>query len=353
MGTWLRGRRRNEVRENRGENASGRWYVNKRKWVRFRRAIGGIFKKDGFWWIAFVLSTLAVCCYLTLTYWPYLHDGKDSLSSTVRNVSLVIGGIIAIELALWRGIVGLRQVKTAQRGLLNERFQKGAEMLGSEALSVRLGGIYALHHLAEEHPDVYHIQVMKLLCAFVRYPTEDEVAVMDLYEEEQGLRADIVAVVEIICKRSSSQIQIERSACFSLDLKNADLSRLSFRNGDLSGADFFGARLTNTSFEKANLSNAQFADATFSDFQLRTGEHSVMDKVYKAISHAKLLEANVSGTTFSLQKGYLPVKGLLQRKFNEAWAAPRNEPALWGVRDAETRESIVWQRKSCNGRSSS
>ena len=60
-----------------------------------------------------------------------------------------------------------------QQGLLHERYQKGAEMLGSELLSVRLGGIYALQRLAENHPGQYHIQIMHLFCAFVRHPTTD------------------------------------------------------------------------------------------------------------------------------------------------------------------------------------
>ena len=47
-------------------------------------------------------------------------------------------------------------------------------MLGSEVLSVRLGGIYALQRLAEEEPKQYHVQIMRLFCAFVRNPTKDE-----------------------------------------------------------------------------------------------------------------------------------------------------------------------------------
>ena len=65
-------------------------------------------------------------------------------------------------LAIWRSTVAERQSATAQQGLLNERYQKGAEMLGSDVLSVRLGGIYALERLAAEDPNQYHILVMKL-----------------------------------------------------------------------------------------------------------------------------------------------------------------------------------------------
>ena len=91
---------------------------------------------------------------LLYDYWDWLATvppGRESGSTTIRNVSLVIGGVIAIGLASWRSWVAqcqanaaLKQAETAERGLLNERYQKGAEMLGSKVLTVRLGGIYAL-----------------------------------------------------------------------------------------------------------------------------------------------------------------------------------------------------------------
>ena len=59
---------------------------------------------------------------------------------------------------------------TAEQSLLNERYQRGAEMLGSDVLSVRLDGIYALDRLAAEQPASYHIQIMQLFCAFARRP---------------------------------------------------------------------------------------------------------------------------------------------------------------------------------------
>ena len=94
-------------------------------------------------------------------FWDWLREtpnGYESGSTTVRNLGLIVAGLIALPLTLWRIWVADRQAKaaqkqvetsqdqvtTSQRSLLNERYQKGAEMLGSEVLSVRLGGIYAL-----------------------------------------------------------------------------------------------------------------------------------------------------------------------------------------------------------------
>ena len=116
--------------------------------------------------VLLVFGVVMVC-----QHWEWIVT--ESGSTIIRNLGLVIGGLIAIGFGIWRGVVASRQAKTSQRGLLNERYQKGTEMLGSEVLSVRLGGIYALQRLAEDDPVQYHVQIMRLLCAFVRNPTKD------------------------------------------------------------------------------------------------------------------------------------------------------------------------------------
>lgn len=113
--------------------------------------------------------------WISTEFWDWLRggpDGVESGSTTVRNLGLVLAGLIALPLAIWRSWVAKRQADTAQDSFLNERYQKGAEMLGSNVPAVRLGGIYALHRLAEESPEKYHFQVMSLFCAFVRRPTD-------------------------------------------------------------------------------------------------------------------------------------------------------------------------------------
>ena len=113
--------------------------------------------------------------------WDWLQSGgAESNGETLRTVSIVLGAAVALVFALWRSMVSERQSKaaqrqadTAQRSLTRKRFQKGVEMIGSPVLAVRLGGIYALDHLAQEHPSEHHVHVMRVLCAFVRNPSHD------------------------------------------------------------------------------------------------------------------------------------------------------------------------------------
>ena len=86
---------------------------------------------------------------------------------------LVVGGVVAVVLALWRSIIAERQSRTSHQTFLNESYQRGAEMFGSDVISVRLGGIYALERVASEHPYLYHVQITKLFSTFARHPTVD------------------------------------------------------------------------------------------------------------------------------------------------------------------------------------
>ena len=145
---------------------------------------------------------------------PNGEGRQETNSTTLRNIGLVVAGLIALPLAVWRSLVAqkqaeaalrqadtaLRQAETAQQGLLNDRYQQGAEMLGNDVLSVRLGGIYALQRLAEEHPEQYHVQIMRLFCAFVRRPTEDQVLELRRIQGESipPLREDVEAIMTAI-----------------------------------------------------------------------------------------------------------------------------------------------------------
>ena len=137
----------------------------------------GTVKSDSFWFCILAALVLVGGAIATVLSWGWLHPSEPSgvsNSETLRNVGLLIGGLLAFVFAGWRAWVANRQATAAQsqaetnrRSLLNERYQKGSETLGSDLLPVRLGGIYALQRLAKDHPDQYHTQIMRLFCAFV------------------------------------------------------------------------------------------------------------------------------------------------------------------------------------------
>ena len=230
-------------------------------------------------------------------FWEWLSGGESG-STTIRNVALVLAGVVALPLAIWRSKVADRQAKTAEQGLLNERYQKGAEMLGSAVLAVRLAGIYALQNLAGEHPEDYHPQVMGLFCAFVRLPTRDQSLESGQAEMPPGtllgIRQDLESIMEAIGSRDRERIAVERRAKFTLDLREADLSKVVISAADLSQAKFQHANLSYAHFEKvdltdaylvgADLSHAHFYDVNFTGTRLWSAN----------LSHAMLQDAQMA-----------------------------------------------------------
>ena len=323
--------------------------------------------------VALVVVVLAVTVALSVAFWDWLSAGESG-STTIRNLGLVIGGFIAVLIAVWRGFV-------AEQSLLNERYQKAAKMLGSAVLSERLGGIYALQRLAGERPEQYHVQVMQMLCAFVRNPTPSGGS-EDGQDAEQkpprvttSLREDVQASMKAIGARRERNL--EREAGFQLDLHgaklpNAQISGLNFSGADftradlsgadlkkaiLSGADFFFAGLSAAHLDRADLSKAELMHAKLSGAVLCGAKLCKSDLSRANLSGALLHGANLSsaklddtnltevdlaGTPF-YSASPDPVIGLTQFQLDLARADEENLPELDGVVDAQTGEPLVWR----------
>ena len=348
-----------------------------------------------------LLIVMGVGIWSLITYWDWLRDGPsgaESGSTTVRNLSLVIGGVVAILLAVWRSRVAerqadaaQRQADTAQQDLLNERYQTGAEMLGGDRLAVRLGGIYALQRLCQEHPEQYHVQIMQMFCAFARNPTPDadqpevgqrrearsdrraiswadsQIALRAGREDpyfvrnfviESALREDVQAIMTAIGSRSATARGLERDAGYRLDLDGADLSGASLHGSDLSGIRFDGADLRIVFFLGANLSGAHLNQADLSGAMFMGAD----------VSGAELKDAILSGASFSWDALYREweargitrdqfdatldsrgwsrvVRGLTQAQLDVSRARLENPPDLHGLVDPGTARQLVWRER--------
>ena len=251
----------------------------------------------------FTVVAVTLFCALSVTaalLWdPWLHPKTTeaaSNSGTLRNIGLLIGGVLALVFAGWRAWVAERQAaaaqgqtETAQKGLLNERYQRGAEMVGNSVLAVRLGGIYALQRLAEEYPEEYHLQIMQLLCAFVRNPT----ASGSMTDKSRGahstgyppLPEDVQAAITAISERSHIGQTIERNSTFTLDLNGAYLVGANLRQAALMRADLHGAHLINADLTYADLSGAKLTKA----------ELKCADLTEATCSRAEIVSARLNG----------------------------------------------------------
>ena len=268
------------------------------------------------WSVAVIAFDLAVV-FLTWRLWDWLTSPTDSPSEVLRNVFFVLATPPALLLAVWRSLVSERQAQTAQRTLQNERFQRAYEMLGSEVPAVRLGGIFALNQLATEYPEQYHVQVMELLCAYVRTPIEQPVPLADFLDENGNPKRDVIprediqAIVNVLKNRTQAMRAVEMDRGFKIWLDYADLTAVRFFDVDLNHASLWGANLTKACFWGTNL------------------------------LHASLEIAILNGTSFS-NDGEDPVINLTQWQLDRARASSDRLPQLDGVLDVETGNQLVW-----------
>ena len=312
-----------------------------------------------FWITIWVVVVVVAACVISIMYWDWLNI-RESNGSTIRNIVLAAAAVIALPLAIWRSIVAEKQAETAQRGLLNERYQKGAEMLGSAVLSVRLGGIYALDRLAKNHADDHHIQIMRLFSAFIRNPPKDQGednAANDekvqnnssgLQDPNPKVREDIQAVMECLCNRSDGQLKIEYREGYILDLCNAYLSGVTLTEADLFWASLWDVNLRHAHLVRADLSHASLCNADLSHTNLGRAILAKADLSGTRLLGANLAGADLSGTILSYSDfvgSELP-KDLTQEQLDPAVADPDNPPILTDVKDRKTGKPLVWRGAS-------
>ncbi len=126
------------------------------------------------------------------------------VSEIVRNWAILIGGVLGIGIAVWRGWAASQsarasqqQAAIAQRQHVAELFSKAVEQLSDEQPDVRLGAVYTLRRIAEHVPE-YVVAVGRLFQLFIRRQTED---VPDVSEEVR----EALSYVTSIARRTRRQ----------------------------------------------------------------------------------------------------------------------------------------------------
>ena len=274
--------------------------------------------------LAFAEHRIALLAGILLIVVIVLWVAAPEQSDAIRNFGLVIAAIVALPIAIWRS-------RVAEQSVLNERYQRSVEMLGSSVLSVRLGGIYVLERLAWRHPEHYHVEVMKVLFAFIRQPIEDENAVDRTTSESTGVRVDVQGALDVVRTCRAENHAVEVNSSFSVDLrgamlKGADLSNIdlsgtiatdpliillisfeedrlspNLSHADLSGADLEQVDITDGFFNFTNLSGADLRSAKlwlamFDTSDLRNANLGEADLAHSRFLHATLSWRQLPGS---------------------------------------------------------
>ncbi len=324
--------------------------------------------------------------------WEWLKEAQgtetESNSTTIRNISFIFAGLIALALTYWR-------IRIADRVGKYERFQKGAEMLSNSDSAVRLAAILSLQNLGGRCRMRFEESIVRVLHEFVRSRSENKTSrcseADSIYVEcSNEIQTAMEAISSLV--RNSWTITVRNTGGLKLDgilfgklnlpraclhlfslsesaLVGANLVRsyavgVNFSSARLSGADLTGANLfrailIDANLDGATLSGANLSGADLSGASLRNTDLSEVDLTGAVLSRATLLEADLSeaslsnadlsGAILSLPsdkaESSVGISGLTQSRLDRAISQRENAPRLGGeVRDPETGERLVWRR---------
>ena len=177
-------------------------------------------------------------------------------------VGYLIGGVLAV----WQVVASNRRATAAEKtaesmekGNVDERFKNAIEHLGHKSASVRLGGVYALHHLAQEEEN-YRKRVFEILCAHIR-----ETTIAKSYKRRPLIpgkncnepTVEIQSILNLLFISESGKkiYQGNRADLQMAHLQGANLMEANLEQALILGADLHGALLVG-----ANLKSVTFAN---------------------------------------------------------------------------------------------
>jgi hypothetical protein len=166
--------------------------------------------------------------------------------------------------------------------LITERFAKAIELLGSEKLEVRLGGVYALERLSKDSRERDYWTITDLLCAYVRerapWPAQElrgQAPDDDAHAPSPARPAtDVQAALTVLSRRNRMDdeppLDLRKTDLRGADLVHADLKGALLFKGSLEGAYLYGgAHLEGAQMEAACLDGARLMDLHLRGADLR------------------------------------------------------------------------------------
>ncbi|MEV0328718.1 pentapeptide repeat-containing protein [Micromonospora echinospora] len=217
------------------------------------------------------------------------------------------------------------QIELSAKGQIAERFNRAVDQLnrtGKDALSLRLGGIYALERIMHDSPDDEPM-IIEILCAFVRTdPSSSQNPNLNPWEFLQAPE-DVRAAIAVLARRpnpdlaknsrvdlngtnlSLSRIFLPGASLRDVELPRAYLERANLRDADLRGADLAGAHLgfLRPGTAGADLTGADLRGASLWSASLVETDLQFADLREAQLEGAKLTGAKLHGANISTAKG--------------------------------------------------
>lgn len=237
-------------------------------------------------------------------------------------IAYLLGG----GMLLWQVAVSSRRaeamekaVALTEKGNTAERFKNAIEHLGHKSVSVHLGGVYALHHVAWDVED-YRWPVRDILCSNIREITTQKdykprvttiAESATIHNKSRSLvivrpTIEIETILSVLFSKAYHKVyqdlfpnlesaNLQGARLFDADLRranffNTNLQQVMFGNADLRGALLNFANLQDAYLTRANLQGAHLTSANLQGTYLQgTNLTKAKDLTIEQLLHAKTL----------------------------------------------------------------
>lgn len=232
----------------------------------------------------------------------------------IRNIGLLFAGILGIVFTAWRAMAYDRQTVVKEQGHLTDRFNKAAEQLGSEHVTVRIAAINALWRIGVDSKSQDDKRaVLDVLCGFVRaYKPK---------EESSSCPPDVQTVLDFLGKRMGALRFKPWRMDYVVDLSGARLCGCNLEGRSLTGVNLRGADLREAQATKVDLRNADLVRANVQEADLFGAHLEGALFSLARLEGAKLVEAHLGGA--DLLGAYLDGADL--------WSAHLEGADLWSA----------------------
>lgn len=204
-----------------------------------------------------------------------------AITANRQAVLFAIGGVIAV----FTLILSLSKHSLDRDANMTNRYTEAIGQLGSDSMSIKLGGIYALERIAQDSLRDRQT-ILDVLCAYLRdaCPAQRPGA-------DDKKNADALAAITVI-----RRITILSKPSSPVDLRGTDLGEeADFRGANLEGALLQGSNLMGGTLEGANLTDAYLEGADLSYCNLRKANFTRADLNSATISLSSIEGMDVAG----------------------------------------------------------
>ncbi len=256
-------------------------------WLEWWKHLSGL--RRTYFVLAVIVSPIFIGTFVVI--FPEFIAKRNDPTTTFYNLSLAVFAILSGLGAIFGFYTSIMRTEIQEQGLITDRINKATEGLGKKTeegmtvVEVRLGALYALERIAQDSIRD-HIQIMEILCAYVRHNSPRR-------DNAKPLREDIQAAISIIGRRGTwpqgkKYLEKEKQYGYRIDLHFCNLY----------GAQLNKANLSDANLEDTNLMHAQLYDAKLDMANLENTDMSNADLSYANLRGARLEGATMNETGF-------------------------------------------------------